>query len=117
MEILKFLVSADFSETEFLQSRRSPDFEKSGRSSAGRNPEKLRGGDVMAIRRLKDLEESERDYLTVSEVSEVLGISPATVRKQVEQQDIPIIKIGRNYRILKEPFMRLMQANSADTEE
>ena len=75
----------------------------------------------MALRRLKDLEESERDYLTVSEVSEVLGISPATIRKQADSlrtgHDIPIIKIGRNYRILKEPFMRLMQANSADTEE
>ena len=47
----------------------------------------------------------------MSEVSEVLGISPATIRKQVEQHNIPIIKIGRNYRVLKEPFLKLMRAD------
>ena len=68
----------------------------------------------MAVRRLEDLEKSERDYLTVKEVAEVLGISPATVRKQVEQKDIPVIRIGRNYRILKKPFMKHMQAESEE---
>ena len=62
--------------------------------------------------RLKDLEESPKDYLTVREVAGVLGISPATIRKQVEGHDIPIIRIGRNYRILKEPFLRLMQGET-----
>ena len=66
----------------------------------------------MAAQRLKDLEESPRDYLTVREVAGVLGISPATIRKQVEGHDIPIIRIGRNYRILKEPFLRLMQGET-----
>ena len=66
----------------------------------------------MTAMRLKELEESPRDYLTVREVAGVLGISPATIRKQVEGHDIPIIRIGRNYRILKEPFLRLMQGET-----
>ena len=66
----------------------------------------------MTAKRLKELEESPRDYLTVREVAGVLGISPATIRKQVEGHDIPIIRIGRNYRILKEPFLRLMQGET-----
>ena len=68
----------------------------------------------MKIRRLKELEENERDYLTVREVAGVLGLSPATVRKQIEKQDIPIIRVGRNYRILKEPFLKLMQVGTED---
>ena len=67
----------------------------------------------MKIRRLKELEENERDYLTVREVAGVLGLSPATVRKQIEKQDIPIIRVGRNYRILKEPFLKYLRNGSA----
>ena len=71
----------------------------------------------MTAMRLKELEESPRDYLTVREVAGVLGISPATVRKQVEGHDIPIIRIGRNYRILKEPFLRLMQGETGSGDQ
>ena len=71
----------------------------------------------MTAMRLKELEESPRDYLTVREVAGVLGISPATIRKQVEGHDIPIIRIGRNYRILKEPFLRLMQGETGSEKQ
>ncbi len=71
----------------------------------------------MAAQRLKELEESPRDYLTVREVAGVLGISPATIRKQVKGHDIPIIRIGRNYRILKEPFLRLMQGQTGSGDQ
>ena len=62
--------------------------------------------------RLKDLEEMDKDYFTAREVGEVLGISAETVRTMVDVENFPIIKLGRNYRIPKEAFLRLMKGYS-----
>ena len=41
------------------------------------------------------------DALTISDVSAILNITPATVRRHIETQDIPCIKIGKIVRIPK----------------
>ena len=41
------------------------------------------------------------DILTVKEVSKILKTNPATIRKMIHSKSIPAIKIGREYRILK----------------
>ena len=70
-------------------------------------------GAAMAALRIRDIEEIDRDYLTAEEAGEVLGISADTVRRQFEEKNIPIEKFGRNYRILKEPFLKYLRNGSA----
>lgn len=43
--------------------------------------------------------ESSIDYLTVKEVSEVLGITESAVRERIRSKKLPAIKAGREYRV------------------
>ncbi len=46
-----------------------------------------------------------KDYpeiMNVSTVAKILHVTPKTIRKHVEKEEIPAIKIGKIYRIPKE---------------
>lgn len=58
---------------------------------------------------LKEAEALPRDYLTAQEVAAVMGISCHTLYKQRDQMPFPILRIGRNYRIPKKPFVEYMR--------
>lgn len=58
---------------------------------------------------LKEIESFPRDYLTTQEVVAVMGISCSTFYKNYEQMPFPVLRIGRNYRIPKKPFLMFMK--------
>ena len=58
---------------------------------------------------LEEIESLSRDYLTTQEVAAVMGISCVTFYKNYEQMPFPVLRIGRNYRIPKKPFLMFMK--------
>lgn len=43
--------------------------------------------------------------LTVTEVAEILNVTPATVRRHIKKNDLPHIKVGRLVRIPKDSLI------------
>ena len=43
--------------------------------------------------------------LSISDVAEILNITPATVRRHIKKSDIPHIKVGRLVRIPKDSLI------------
>lgn len=58
---------------------------------------------------LEEIENLQRDYLTTQEVAAVMGISCVTFYKNYGQMPFPVLRIGRNYRIPKKPFLIFMK--------
>ena len=58
---------------------------------------------------LEEIENLQRDYLTIQEIVAVMGISRITFYKNYEQMPLPVLRIGRNYRIPKKPFLMFMK--------
>ena len=58
---------------------------------------------------LEEIENLTREYLTVKEVSAVIGISYSTLYKNHLQMPFPILRVGRCYRIPKRPFLMFMK--------
>lgn len=52
-----------------------------------------------------EVDKIKREHLTVKEVSSALGISRHAFYKYSDSFPFPIIKIGRQYRIPKKPFV------------
>lgn len=59
--------------------------------------------------KIEEIECVPRDYLTAQEVASVMGISCHTLYKQSKQMPFPILRVGRNYRIPKMPFVEYMR--------
>ena len=45
------------------------------------------------------------DVLSISDVAEILNVTPATVRRHIKQKDIPHVKVGRLVRIPKDSLI------------
>ena len=55
-----------------------------------------------------------KDYpemLDVATVAKLLRVTPKTIRKHIEKDDIPAIKVGKLYRIPKEWFLNYLNTN------
>ncbi|MDO4285502.1 MAG: helix-turn-helix domain-containing protein [Eubacteriales bacterium] len=68
------------------------------------------------------MEELLKNYpaaLSITDVAEILNITPATVRRHVKQQDLPHIKIGRLVRIPKDSLIAYLHGDQVShrTEE
>ncbi|MCM1023970.1 MAG: helix-turn-helix domain-containing protein [Prevotella sp.] len=61
---------------------------------------------------LAEIENLPRDYLTAQEVSAVMGIASSTLYKNYAEMPFPVLRIGRNYRIPKKPFLMFMKTGS-----
>lgn len=59
---------------------------------------------------LKEIENISRDYITVSEASAAMGINSQTFYRHVSELPFPLFKVGRRYRIPKQPFMDYMRS-------
>lgn len=60
------------------------------------------------------MEELLKEYpkaLSISEVAEILNISPATVRRHIKNNEIPYVKIGRLVRIPKARLVAYLNQN------
>ena len=59
-----------------------------------------------------------KDYpeiMDVSTVAEILHVTPKTIRKHVEREETPAIKIGKIYRIPKEWLLSYLNKGKEDT--
>lgn len=50
--------------------------------------------------------------LNISEVAEILSITPATVRRHIKANDIPCVRVGRLVRIPKDYLISYLHGNS-----
>lgn len=57
------------------------------------------------------------DVLDVKLVSKLLGISTKTVYKLINSGDLPCLKVGREFRILKVAVMKYMDAFGASDKQ
>ena len=51
--------------------------------------------------------------LTAQQVSELLGVSPKTIRIRCAKKEIPAIKIGKLWRIDKQKLMEVTKRNKS----
>lgn len=61
---------------------------------------------------LAEIENLPRDYLTAQEVAAVMGIACVTLYKNYAEMPFPVLRVGRNYRIPKKPFLMFMKTGS-----
>ena len=50
--------------------------------------------------------------LSISDVAEILNITPATVRRHIKSNDLPHIKVGRLVRIPKDSLIGYLHGDS-----
>lgn len=62
---------------------------------------------------LKEIEKTNRDFLTVKEVVAVIGISRQLFYRNVDTVPFPVLKIGRTYKIPKQPFVSFLKTGEA----
>ena len=48
-------------------------------------------------------------YMTVSEIAKELEISPSTVRREIRERNVPVMKLKRAWRIRREDAEILIQ--------
>lgn len=51
--------------------------------------------------------------LSISDVAEILNITPATVRRHIKSNDLPHIKVGRLVRIPKDSLISYLHGDPA----
>ena len=63
----------------------------------------------MENKSIEEIANSQKNFLSTGEVAAVLGISPVTFRRRAEEyaKFFPIERVGKKYRIPKEPFIAL----------
>ncbi|MCI7328893.1 MAG: helix-turn-helix domain-containing protein [Lachnospiraceae bacterium] len=54
--------------------------------------------------------------LTVTEVAEILNVTPATVRRHIKENDLPHIKVGRLVRIPKDSLISYLHGEQVGKE-
>ena len=62
---------------------------------------------------LEELEKTKRDFLTVKEVSAGMGISRHLFYKVADSVPFPVLKIGRAYKIPKQPFIAFLKTGES----
>ena len=69
----------------------------------------------MENKSIEEIANSQKNFLSTKEVAAVLGISPLTFRRRVEEyaELFPIERVGRIYRIPKEPFIAYVRTGKA----
>lgn len=58
---------------------------------------------------MKKLLETYPAVLDVHAVAEILGVTPATVRRLIKSKDIPSVKIGKLTRVTKDKLINLLE--------
>ena len=55
--------------------------------------------------------------LSISDVAEILNVTPATVRRHIKKNDLPHIKVGRLVRIPKDSLIDLLHGETPNRKE
>ena len=69
----------------------------------------------MENKSIEEIANSQKNFLSTTEVAAVLGIAPGTFRKKAEQyaEKFPIERVGKKYRIPKEPFIAYVRTGKS----
>jgi predicted transcriptional regulator of viral defense system len=64
---------------------------------------------------VEEIMDSKKNFLNTAEVSAVLGVAPSTFRKRAGEyaEKFPIERIGKKYRIPKEPFVAYVRTGKS----
>lgn len=62
---------------------------------------------------MNDLLQNYPAALSISDVAEILNITPATVRRHIKNKDLPYIRIGRLVRIPKDSLIAYLHGDPA----
>ena len=70
---------------------------------------------ILENKSIEEIANSQKNFLSTKEVAAVLGISPLTFRRRAEEyaELFPIERVGRIYRIPKEPFIAYVRTGKA----
>ena len=58
-----------------------------------------------------------REFLTTSEVAELLGISPFTIRRYIQLRKLKAVKLEGSYRVRRADLQKFLKAREIETEE
>jgi excisionase family DNA binding protein len=61
--------------------------------------------------------QSERDYLTVKQIADQLGVSVQAVRNWINSGELEAIDLGHGYRIHKDEYQRFLQARKTSKKD
>lgn len=69
----------------------------------------------MENKSIEEIANSQKNFLSTKEVAAVLGISPLTFRRRWEEyaEFFPIERVGKKYRIPKEPFISYVRTGKS----
>ncbi len=56
------------------------------------------------------MSQNERDYLTVKQIADNLGVSVQAVRNWINNGELEAIDLGRGYRVHKDEYQRFINA-------
>ncbi|MDE6592079.1 MAG: hypothetical protein K2K57_03325 [Oscillospiraceae bacterium] len=65
---------------------------------------------------LEEIERLPREYITVKEAADVMGISFQTFYSRYNEMPFPVLRVGRNFRVLKAPFIEYMRTGRTDAD-
>lgn len=70
---------------------------------------------ILENKSIEEIANSQKNFLSTGEVAAVLGISPVTFRRRAEEyaKFFPIERVGKKYRIPKEPFIAYVRTGKA----
>ncbi|MBQ7008805.1 MAG: helix-turn-helix domain-containing protein [Ruminococcus sp.] len=63
---------------------------------------------------LEEIEAMPKEFLTVNEVCAAMGIGRHSFYRYVYAMQFPVLKIGRVYRIPKQPFVEFLKNGRAE---
>lgn len=58
----------------------------------------------------------DRRLMTVSQVADMLGISVRTVRRKLEQRELPGVKIGKSWRVSRTKLEEMLQLQEEEAD-
>ncbi len=61
--------------------------------------------------------QSERDYLTVKQIADQLGVSVQAVRNWINNGELVAIDLGHGYRIHKNEYQRFLQERKTNKKD
>jgi excisionase family DNA binding protein len=65
----------------------------------------------------KRMSSNERDYLTVKQIADNLGVSVQAVRNWINNRELEAIDLGRGYRIHKDEYQRFLEVRKTSRKE
>jgi excisionase family DNA binding protein len=52
---------------------------------------------------------NDAEYLSISQIAKQLGVSWFTVRRWIENDELPALKLGNQYRVSKKDYEKFLQ--------